>query len=176
MEERISKLEPDTKDLARRLETYRDSLRDQLKSVEKSLQKLTEDSRKIFGFVTRSISITSRATFLISVAMSTPKRIHLSTLKGYGEDIKELIDYTLGTSIEAMGMVKSLTGFVLLVARLTGQSFNQIALLMVDELGRDLAKEIVLPEDILRSYGPDAVSTWKSLVGSGAGNPSTLLI
>ena len=73
MEERISKLESDTKDLARRLETYRDSLRDQLKSVEKSLQEFTENSRKIFGFVTRSISITSRATFLASVAMSAPR-------------------------------------------------------------------------------------------------------
>ena len=73
-----------------------------------------------------------------------------------------------------MSIAKSFTGLVLLVARLTGQSFNQIALLMVDELGRDLAKETVLPEDILRNYGPDAVSTWKSLVGSGAGDSGTL--
>lgn len=42
--------------------------------------------------------------------------------------------------------------------------FDELAPLIVDSTGIDLAKNIVSMRNILEHYGPDAVTTWKTLI------------
>ena len=44
-------------------------------------------------------------------------------------------------------------------------NFNELAPLLVESLGLDLAKQAVSVHNILEHYGSDAVTTWKTIIG-----------
>lgn len=168
MEERISKLEGEIRELRKMMLGSHDTLTEKLGSLEKSMYKFEGDSTKLFGFTMMSSSILADIAFIASVAISAPEKVDLEGFEDFVERIKEYINHAQGTPLEAgvIEVAKTFIGISLGAYAIARKPFAQLAPVLVEKLDKDLAKKVVPLEVVLKYYGSEATSTWKSLVES----------
>lgn len=179
VEEKIRKLESDVAELRGELVRYRDNLLEQIKraksearkefeSLEKNLEMLRTSVNNLTPFMMELSALYSDLVALYLLIETKPEAITVDRLKKFLRGLRHTIDKAdpLGWKESILEWAKSVLEVILAIARTRTIPFDRIALAIIEGLGKDLAKNVVKSETVIRYYKREDWDLWTTLVGS----------
>jgi len=139
------------------------------RTLTKRIKKIEKVVRKLESYVDLAWKISAHDSTIISYInhLSIYSEGKVQNFDQVIEHLKTRLKYEkdLPKGYEAYALrIEFITHSIIFRAKEWGIPFNILASYLINKLGKRLAKLSVKKENLLKNYGKDAVSTWKSIL------------